>query len=63
MGLLDLFISSSSNRFKVGEFVRIKLTGQEGNIVSVFNDNTYEVQLHENGRVEYCKENELEKMW
>ena len=63
MGLFDLFISSSSNRFKVGEFVRIKLTGQEGNIVSVFNDNTYEVQLHENGRVEYCKENELEKMW
>ena len=46
MGLLDLFISSSSIRFKVGEFVRIKLTGQEGNIVSVFNDSTYEVQLH-----------------
>lgn len=63
MGLFDLFISSSSNRFKVGEFVRIKLTGQEGNIVSVFNDNTYEVELHENGRVEYCKESELEKMW
>lgn len=63
MGLFDLFISSSSNRFKVGEFVRIKLTGQEGNIVSVFNNNTYEVELHENGRVEYCKESELEKMW
>ena len=63
MGLFDLFISSSSNKFKVGEFVRIKLTGQEGNIVSVFNDNTYEVELHENGRVEYCKESELEKMW
>ena len=63
MGLLDLLMSGSSNGFKVGDFVRIKLTGQEGNIISVFNDNTYEVELHENGRVEYCKESELEKMW
>jgi len=63
MGLLDLLMSSSSNEFKVGDFVRIKLTGQEGNIISAFNDNTYEVELHENGRVEYCKESELEKMW
>lgn len=63
MGLLDLLLSSSSNGFEVGDFVRIRLTGQEGNIISVFNDNTYEVELHENGRVEYCKESELEKMW
>ena len=63
MGLLDLLMSSSSNGFKVGDFVRIKLTGQEGNIISVYNDNTYEVELHENGRVEYCKESELEKIW
>ena len=63
MGLLDLLISSSSNGFKVGDFVRIRLTGQEGNIISAFNDNTYEVELHENGKVEYCKESELEKMW
>ena len=63
MGLLDLLISSSSNGFKVGDFVRIRLTGQEGNIISVFNDSTYEVELHENGRVEYYKENELEKIW
>ena len=63
MGLLDLLISSPSNGFKVGDFVRIRLTGQEGNIISAFNDNTYEVELHENGRVEYCEESELEKMW
>lgn len=63
MGLLDLLMSSYSNGLKVGDFVRIRLTGQEGNIISVFNDNTYEVELHENGRVEYCKESELEKMW
>ena len=63
MGLLDLLISSSSNGFKVGDFVRIKITGQEGNIISVFSDNTYEVEIHENGRVEYCKESELEKIW
>ena len=63
MGLLDLLMSSSSNGFQVGDFVRIKLTGQEGNIISAFNDNTYEVELHENGRVEYCKESELEKIW
>ena len=63
MGLLDLLLSSASNGFKVGDFVRIRLTGQEGSIISAFNDNTYEVELHENGRVEYCKESELEKMW
>ena len=63
MGLLDLLLSNSSNTFKVGDFVRIKITGQEGNIISAFDDNTYEVELHENGRVEYCKESELEKMW
>ena len=63
MGLLDLLMSSYSNGLKVGDFVRIRLTGQEGSIISAFNDNTYEVELHENGRVEYCKESELEKMW
>lgn len=63
MGLLDLLLSNSSNTFKVGDFVRIKITGQEGNIISAFDDNTYEVELHENGRVEYCKESKLEKMW
>ena len=63
MGLLDLFLSSSSGGFNIGDNVRIKLTGEEGNIVSVFNDNTYEVELHESGRIEYCKESELEKMW
>ena len=63
MGLLDLLMSSSSTGFEVGDFVRIKLTGQEGNIISVFNDNTYEVELHESGRIEYCKESELEKIW
>ena len=63
MGLLDLLLSNSSNTFKVGDFVRIKMTGEEGNIISAFDDNTYEVELHENGRVEYCKESELEKMW
>ena len=63
MGLLDLLLSNSSNTFKVGDFVRIKMTGEEGNIISAFDDNTYEVELHENGRVEYCKERELEKMW
>lgn len=63
MGLLDILLSSASNGFNVGDFVRIKLTGQEGNIISVFNDNTYEVELHESGKVEYCKESELEKLW
>lgn len=63
MGLLDLLLGSSSNGFKVRDYVRIILTGQEGNIVSVFNDNTYEVELHENGRIEYCKKSELEKIW
>lgn len=63
MGLFDLFSSSSSNSFSIGGFVRVKLTGQEGCIVSAFNDNTYEVKLNETGRVEYHKENELEKMW
>ena len=63
MGLLDLLLSNSSNRFEIGDFVRIKMTGEEGNIISAFDDNTYEVELHENGRVEYCKESELEKMW
>ncbi|MBO5005426.1 MAG: hypothetical protein J6D03_09395 [Clostridia bacterium] len=63
MGLLDLFLSSSTNEFNIGDMVRIKLTGQEGNIVSALSDNTYEVELHENGRVEYCKASELEKMW
>ena len=63
MGLLDLLISSSSTGFEVGDFVRIKLTGEEGNIISVFNDSTYEVELHERGRIEYCKESELEKIW
>ena len=63
MGIFDLLMSSSSNGFKVGDFVRVKLTGQEGNIISAFNDHTYEVELHESGRVEYCKESELEKMW
>jgi len=63
MGLLDLLLSSSSNGFKVEDFVRIRLTGQEGSIISAFNDNTYEIELHENGRVEYCKESELEKIW
>ena len=63
MGLLDLFLAGSSNEFAVGDMVRIKLTGQEGSIVSALSDNTYEVELHENGRVEYCKAIELEKMW
>jgi len=63
MGLLDLLLSSSSNGFKVEDFVRIRLTGQEGSIISAFYDNTYEIELHENGRVEYCKESELEKIW
>ena len=63
MGLLDLFLSSSTNEFNIGDMVRIKLTGQEGNIVSALSDNTYEVELDENGRVEYCKASELEKMW
>lgn len=63
MGLLDLFLSSSTNEFNVGDMVRIKLTGQEGNIVSALSDNTYEVELHENGSVEYYKANELERMW
>ena len=63
MGLFDLLLGSSNNGFKVGDYVRIRLTGQEGNIISVFNDNTYEVELHENGRIEYCKQSELEKIW
>ena len=63
MGLLDLLLSNSSNTFKVGDFVRIKITGEEGNIISAFDNNTYEVELHENGRVEYCKEKKKKKMW
>ena len=56
-------MSKYSNEFNVGDMVRIKLTGQEGNIVSALSDNTYEVELHENGSVEYYKANELERMW
>ena len=63
MGLFDLFGSSSSNKFNVGNFVKVKITGEEGRIVSAFNDNTYEVELNETGRVDYYKANELEKMW
>lgn len=64
MGLLDLLLSSdSSNCFSIGDFVRIKLTGEEGSIISSFSDNTYEVELHDSGRTQYCKANELEKMW
>lgn len=63
MGLFDLFTSNSNGKFKVWDFVRIKLTGEEGNIISVFDDNTYEVEIHESGRIEYCKESELEKLY
>ena len=33
MGLLDLLLGSSCNGFKVGDYVRIRLTEQEGNII------------------------------
>ena len=63
MGLFDLFSSASSNKFSIGDFVRVKLTGEEGNIINALSDNTYEVELHSSGRCDYYKENELEKMW
>lgn len=63
MGLFDLFSSSSSAKFGIGDFVRIRLTREEGYITTVFDDNTYGVKLNESGRTEYCKENELEEMW
>lgn len=63
MGLFDLFSSSSSNKFNVGDFVRVKLTGEEGHIVTAFDDNTYEVELNETGSRRHYQEYELEKMW
>ena len=63
MGLFDLFCSNSNAKFSVGDFVRIILTGDEGHIINVFNDGTYEVELDSSGRIEYCKESELDKMW
>lgn len=63
MGLFDLFCSNSNSKFNVGDFVKIILTGDEGHIVNVFNDGTYEVELDSSGRIEYCKESELDKIW
>ena len=64
MGLLDLLFSAGTcNIFSIGDFVRIKLTREEGTITTAFSDNTYEVEIHENGETRYCKEDELEKVW
>ena len=41
MGLLDLLFSAGTcNSFSIGDFVRIKLTREEGTITTAFSDNT-----------------------
>ena len=52
MGLFDLFSSSSGAKFGIGDFVRNRLTREEGNITTGFDDNTYEVRINESGRTE-----------
>lgn len=64
MGLLDLLFSSASeNNFSTGDFVRIKLTGEEATITIAFNNNTYEVEIHGSNETRYCNADELEKLW
>ena len=64
MGLFDLLFSSNScNGFSIGDFVRIKLTGEEATVTFVFSNNTYEVEIHGTGELRHCKITELEKLW
>lgn len=62
--LMDILLGSSSNYngFKIGDFVKIKLTGEEGQIVDI-HDNIYGVKIHKTHEVYNYKENEIEKLF
>lgn len=62
--LMDILLGSSSNYngFKIGDFVKIKLTGEEGQIVDI-HGNIYGVKIHKTHEVYNYKENEIEKLF
>ena len=48
--------------YKIGDFVRIRLTGEVGHIVSLFS-NECTVEIDESGLVDNYKKSEIEKLW
>ena len=62
--LMDILLGTNStyNKFKIGDFVRIKLTGEEGQVVDI-HGNIYGVKSHRTQEVYNYKENEIEKLF
>ena len=62
--LMDILIGTNSNsgKFKIGDFVKVKLTGEEGEIVDIYG-NIYGVKIHSTKEVYNYKENEIEKLF
>lgn len=65
MGLFKDLLSSSSSessKFKIGDFVRVKLTLEAGEVVKIIG-NKIAVRLEDTGKVFYYKESELQKFF
>lgn len=65
MGILTNILfgeSFTSNKFKIGDFVKIKLTGEEGQIVDI-HGNIYGVEVNKTHEVYNYKENEIERLF
>lgn len=62
--LMDILLGTNStcSRFKIGDFVRIKLTGEEGQVVDI-HGNIYGVKSYRTQEVYNYKENEIEKLF
>ena len=65
MGLFKDLLSSSSSKsskFKIGDFVRVKLTLEAGEVINIVG-NKIAVRLEDTGKVFYYKESELQKLF
>ena len=62
--LMDILLgtNASSNKFKIGDFVKIKLTGEEGQIVDI-HGNIYGVEINKTHEVYNYRENEIESLF
>lgn len=57
-----MFLSNSGDRFKIGDKVRIKYSGQEGYIIDK-NGSLYMVSINNGQIVDSYEEVDLEKCW
>lgn len=62
MGFFKDLLNSSSSKFKIGDFVRVKLTLEAGEVINIVG-NKIAVRLEDTDKVFYYKESELQKFF